>query len=498
MVYILEIENGLKITETIGANTVIRYVTSLGFPFIRSTNELEATYQVVDTVGEIYNLPAVPSDFTLESITGNIYLSATGEELIENSLHLRPFRTENLEDRVISLGTIVTTSSAVTVNLPSSGINSILINGNIRERYIKSQFTFTAVTTGIKVLIIYGLDTSEMLYLSEGTEGVEAVEPSIPTGALFVSRLIVSTTGVIVQDNDTTYKIKSDDTIYPIVLDTNSPTWVFGNTTTYDITATGSVTTPTIAGFKYGAQTEGSWNGKKSVIRNRTGMPLLLKKVAKPVDGNVYFAVKGDFTLADGKDAFVIYDNNNEVAVIEIGGGASYPIVGNDGDLLQKDATLPDGVKWVNGSSLGKNISNTNLVWSADRTQNLNGKTLYFTGSGTSKFKLDYLFLEPQLTPNSIPNKTWSDGYYPQFTDKDGINYRGLISKTVTGTFNPPTLAQLTTLGIKKGEFYKNSSTNQIAFFNGEQLVEWTVTTTVWNTLTTNQKNAVKNIFVSE
>ena len=38
-VHILEISNGLKITETINGNSVERFVSSFGFPFIRSTNE---------------------------------------------------------------------------------------------------------------------------------------------------------------------------------------------------------------------------------------------------------------------------------------------------------------------------------------------------------------------------------------------------------------------------------------------------------------------------
>ena len=342
-VYILELSNGLKITETLGGNGVERFVSSLGFPFIRSTNEAGETYQVVDTVGEIYNLPALPTEFILESITNQIYLSSNGDELIENSLHLKPFRSENLDDRVISIGNITAGSNFVNVALDVSGINSVLINGTLREKYLPDYFNFTPVITGIKVLIIYAKDDSQIFYLAEGIEAPEAVEP-VYVG-LFVARLIVSTTGVIIQEEDSTYKNKSDDTIAPIILNNDTATWVFGDRTNYDITATGLVTAPILAGFKYADSSPAIWNGKKSIIRNRTGFPLLFKKVTPPADTLVYFPFKQDYTIADGKDAQVIYDNNNEVALIEIGGGgASFP-TGTDGQVYEIDNSLPEKIK---------------------------------------------------------------------------------------------------------------------------------------------------------
>lgn len=118
------------------------------------------------------------------------------------------------------------------------------------------------------------------------------------------------------------------------------------------------------------------------------------------------------------------------------GGGASYPIVGNDGDLLQKDATLPDGVKWVDSSSLGKNISNTNLVWSADRSQNLGGYKLSFTNG---RFSVSALELEVKVS-NSISNTIWSDGVKVKHTNNLGItsdigNNIGNSNVTTVGTY---------------------------------------------------------------
>lgn len=192
-VKIEELINGLKITETIGSNVVIRYVSSYGFPFIRSTNEEGETYQVVDSVGEIYNLPAVPTDFLLININGQSYTPSTGDELIEDSFHLKPFRKDDLEDKVISIGKVTATSSVAKLSLNISGVNSVFINGNLREKYVPDEFNFTPVTTGIKVLIIYAKDDSQIFHLAEGIEALEAVEPEY-TG-LLVSRIIVSSDG---------------------------------------------------------------------------------------------------------------------------------------------------------------------------------------------------------------------------------------------------------------------------------------------------------------
>lgn len=125
---------------------------------------------------------------------------------------------------------------------------------------------------------------------------------------------------------------------------------------------------------------------------------------------------------------------NNIPSRVMLADGTTKPLSEITTDLsgyLQKPTT--DGT-WVvtrtggvsgytDSSTLGKNIFNSNLTLDTNRTQDLGGKTLYFTGSVTSKFKLDYLFLEPQLTPNSIPNKSWTDGVNAKFTDANGINY---------------------------------------------------------------------------
>lgn len=369
-------------------------------------------------------------------------------------------------------GPITTTPNSVTIGLSELGENFAMIGGT---KYIEPTTNpetpkpFTPVTTGNKVLIIEARPDAQVFHLVEGPEDTVITDP--PYTGLLVARVIVTPTGVIIQEEDSTNKNKSDDTIAPIILNNDTATWVFGDRTNYDITATGLVTAPILAGFKYADSSPAIWNGKKSIIRNRTGFPLLLKKVTPPVDGLIYFPFKQDYTIADGKDAQVIYDNNNEVALIEIGGGASFPELGNDGEVLVKSGTnalwssiikgveflgnawlklklisfqgytiaeknliasptegmliyqneSPKGFQKYEGGAwvkLEQNLFNTDLQLYSNRNHSLNGNKIKFTNG---RFSLPALEMEI-TSSNSVPNKIWTDGSDLWITDSAGIN----------------------------------------------------------------------------
>ena len=79
-----------------GTDEFTRFGTINAKFFIKKTNETdENTYHLVDTIGEIYNLPAEPHEFILEDILGNTYLSTNGSELIINSKKLKPLADIN-------------------------------------------------------------------------------------------------------------------------------------------------------------------------------------------------------------------------------------------------------------------------------------------------------------------------------------------------------------------------------------------------------------------
>ena len=198
-VKIEEIENGLKITETFDSDIVESFISFNARPFFRSTNETDAeTYQVLDVVGEIYNIPALATDFILIDLKGTIFIPGNATELIEYSVKLKPFRSFYEQDAVLSIGEITADSSTVTVELSSTGKNSVRINGSIYDRYILSDFPFIPIVEFTKILIVYAKPDSTVFYLAQGVEALSAVEPDYD--GLFVARLIVSVSGIVIEE----------------------------------------------------------------------------------------------------------------------------------------------------------------------------------------------------------------------------------------------------------------------------------------------------------
>lgn len=198
-VKIEEIENGLKITETFDSDIVESFISFNARPFFRSTNETDAeTYQILDIVGEIYNIPALATDFILIDLKGTVFIPGNATELIEYSVKLKPFRSFYEQDAVLSIGEITSDSSTVTVELSSTGKNSVRINGSIYDRYILSDFPFIPVVEFTKILIVYAKPDNTVFYLAQGVEALSAVEPDYD--GLFVARLIVSVSGIVIEE----------------------------------------------------------------------------------------------------------------------------------------------------------------------------------------------------------------------------------------------------------------------------------------------------------
>lgn len=97
-------------------------------------------------------------------------------------------------------------------------------------------------------------------------------------------------------------------------------------------------------------------------------------------------------------------------------------------DLKKLDNPTADGtwvvtksgstISYTDASTLGQNISNANLTWTADRTQNLGTKKLSFTNG---RFSVPTLEMEV-TSANSIPNKIWNDGIDIFMTTSSGVN----------------------------------------------------------------------------
>ena len=120
----------------------------------------------------------------------------------------------------------------------------------------------------------------------------------------------------------------------------------------------------------------------------------------------------------------------------------------------------------------------------------VNGEIYASAHVASSLFKFTNATTGTVTTPRTLH----TDGTNVKYTGNDGVpRDLAFASDIKTDIFNPPTLAQLTALNIKRGDSYKNINTGQIALFDGEQLTEWIITSvTQWNSLTPEQKAAVK------
>lgn len=213
-VIIKEIINGVQITETIDTDVVVKLISYQSKPFLRTTNETdEETYQVLDIVGEIYNTPALATDFRIIDANDNVFIPANGVELIEYSKKIRAFRPDDEID-TFHIGSITTTSNSLTINLAGDGVNWAYIDGSYYEKYYPDTFNFTPVTTGQKILIVYAKPDSQVFHLAQGAESTEAVEPSY--SGLFVARIIVDVAGEVVSVGGGELPPGTDGQIYEI------------------------------------------------------------------------------------------------------------------------------------------------------------------------------------------------------------------------------------------------------------------------------------------
>lgn len=119
-----------------------------------------------------------------------------------------------LESGVVTIGDIeYHPIDTIELKLHSSGVNSVIIDGSFYSKIYGDIFDYTPPTgDNLKVLIIYALPTNQIFYIAEGVAGLEAVEPTLPQGALIVRRIVTSGEGAQIDPpNLDGYKLKEED-----------------------------------------------------------------------------------------------------------------------------------------------------------------------------------------------------------------------------------------------------------------------------------------------
>lgn len=194
-----------------------------------------------------------------------------------------PFSVNTSE--VISIGAISATENTVTLAVHSSGSNVVRINGVVLTRNFPNTFTFTPVTDGSKFLILYAINDSGIFRLAEGVEDLEAVEPEIPVGALFVRRILINSAGADVElPSLTGFKEKIEDnwkifsfsqTDVPMFLPFSD-----GRASFLLLSQNSLAGNFILGGFARDHADQNWWSGKELTILNNTGSDVNLQHIA--------------------------------------------------------------------------------------------------------------------------------------------------------------------------------------------------------------------------
>lgn len=94
--------------------------------------------------------------------------------------------------------TVNSVTSEVNIALHPSGENFVMINGvKVTKTVAEAPIAFIPVTEGkLKSIIIYGKTDAQMIYVAEGIEGVEAIDPDYD--GLLIKRIVAKSTGVVI------------------------------------------------------------------------------------------------------------------------------------------------------------------------------------------------------------------------------------------------------------------------------------------------------------
>ena len=215
-----------------------------------------------------------------------------------------PFSVNTSE--VIAVGEISATENTVTLAVHSSGANAVRINGVVLTRTFPNTFTFTPVTEGSKFLIIYAINDSGIFRLAEGVEDLEAVEPEIPVGALFVRRILINSAGADVElpslngfrekvEDDWkayTFYAPGEEKLLPFTTDKKT-SYIIKKATNFD----GDLL---LVGMKSKiTDSDNWWPGKEFTVFNQTPNNLIL--VAGYTGTGVTFNIASNVTVPGGK-----------------------------------------------------------------------------------------------------------------------------------------------------------------------------------------------------
>lgn len=358
------------------------------------------------------------------------------------------------EDRILTLGTITATTTTLTLDLHTSGVNSVLMSGVERSKTEGDDFTFAPVSAGkLKYILLYALPDPQLFHIIEGVEGNEAIYPDLPPGALLIKAVLISEFGALLEDADGGYKPLAEDPWRNIVINSNAAVNIIvasSPSASFNVMVGAGITAPKIASIKTKVK-KNTRDGQEITFYNDSDVPVAL--LAGDYEETLVYTT---FPFADNYEikprSFAKFKRKeNKYHELAGGGSASFP-EGTNGQILELDSTAPDGVKWVDKI---KGVASSFLHYWNGSTWLSSG--VEFISAGIIKVKSIILTTNPGT---ALPDELGYDGtnvFFGNTKRKLRYNDSTVFTYTPTGNF---TISQIRTAMEAAGYVFNDCHIN--------------------------------------
>ena len=299
----------------------------------------------------------------ISAITGLTEALQKKADLVDGVVpeHQLPFSVVTSE--VITLGTVSLTDNVLNLAVHSSGANKVRVKGKTITRTFENNWNTTPIAdNGVKVIRGYAVRNEDDFFISEGEELPEFTLPEIPEDALEIFKITMRSSGNVIEQTETGLKYIAEDgwrnilltedlTVLPYNFDLKSSYWINSR-----------VANPVIGGIHNGVidrNDSPTWDGKEFWLFNNTGGDLLLDPENVTAIDDYLFSDKLMPLTIKNNNAVLLKLKDNVIEIMQGGGGASFPVSGNDGDVLIKSGT---NALWSNRLNIAENEIDTEVV----------------------------------------------------------------------------------------------------------------------------------------
>lgn len=328
-------------------------------------------------------------------------------------------------NRIVSLGTISNDANNIYLAVDSSGSNSVVINQNLYSKTTPDQFAYTTPSTGnVKVALIYALETTQIFYIIFGDEGETAIEPVLPDGALLIRRIIITDAGANIDPSVLDGFVEKAEETWKEIYTGSALSFVIDYSKRSRFKIKTSIDVPkTLTSIVFSAETQ---RAVEFDIYNDTNLNISIPNSTTSGLNKGFTTSNSPFIILPKTFSKIKYNPQTDIIEcfkVNANVGSVFPVTGNNGDILEKDNTIPSGVKWSSKLS-NYYLITTNNITAPDATY----KYAIITDSSGITRRLDLVaYLNANYaTSASISGKLDKASVYEQ-TVSSAVNFTGTI-----------------------------------------------------------------------